>query len=462
MPIEVKMFPKLGGWNPSYKELFLEFTGSDEKKYRTGLRPKEYPFYAGVPIVNGVPDFSQAVFSVDKYGNVRMKNAYIEGTIIAGANSEIDWSYIKNVLVQTAQIANLAVTNEKVASLDAGKITTGYLSADRIAAGSITANKLNVSQLSAISANLGSITAGSITGVTITGGTIQTSTSGQRVVLDSNNWIRLYDSTGVEVGRIFGYLESPYHKIYIFNTYYTAGGGILIGDNLVQLDADNVELGCGGLKGNTNALYYIDSSIFDLGTSTKKFRHLYLSGTAYVDGTVDTTYLIADYLGQSLNANVYDITNLRYLYFNQSYGRFYWGSNWVVDFRYTSDSQPNNTTGWARWDMKLDLIPAAPNSGQIGYATNYWSAIRANTYYGKVTTIQSFQNEDDIKLIKNIKTKRGSDEYFDVSTIPKIGAKNGLYNMGALNGLIIGALKQLTEKVENLENKINELGKNLA
>jgi hypothetical protein len=51
MSISVKMFPRLGGWNPSYKELFLEFTEGGQK-YRTGMRPNDYPFYAFAPITN--------------------------------------------------------------------------------------------------------------------------------------------------------------------------------------------------------------------------------------------------------------------------------------------------------------------------------------------------------------------------------------------------------------------------
>ena len=114
MPIGVKYFPALGNWNLSPKELFFDSVVSGQK-YRTGMRPKDYPFYAFAPVVNGVVQYNSARFFVDKDGNLVATNAQITGKIIAGANSEIDWSYIKNVLVQDAQIQ----------SLSANKITAG-------------------------------------------------------------------------------------------------------------------------------------------------------------------------------------------------------------------------------------------------------------------------------------------------------------------------------------------------
>jgi hypothetical protein len=570
MSISVKAFPTLGGWNPSYKELFLEFTGGDGKKYRTGLRPKEYPFYAGVPIVNGVPDFSQAVFSVDKYGNVRMKNAYIEGTIIAGANSEIDWSYIKNVLVKDAQIESLSankitagtgiinaltiknsltigsggcirqgqtaydtgigfwlgdvsgtpkfsignsagnkltwdgntltiigalktgagslINGQYIDSLDAGKITTGYLSADRLDANTIyikssamIANAIiqnaHIQDSTIQSAKIANLEANKIisgTGIindltikstltmgdgttygkiitynydgkstgfklvdgttptieikggTIIGGTIQTALSGARIKLDSTNYLQVYDSNG--------YLRVKLDTSSL--TFYNTSGSYI-----------------GKIYGYSGSNLFIDGTVEFQGEVFCR-SHLKPTGSTQQLGTSSYPWTAPSYI-----LNIYT----RYIQFSSNWdAQILRGGYVVANMVDTGASQPNNTAGWSRWDLKLDLIPYAPNSGQIGYATNYWQAIRANTYYGKVTTIQSFQNEDDIKLIKSIKIKKGSNEYFDISTIPKIGAENGLYNMGALNGLIIGTLKQLIEKVENLENKINELEKGLA
>lgn len=102
------------------------------------------------------------------------------------------------------QIGTMDANRIVAYSIQADQIATNAISSDKIVAGAVIASKINVTNLSAINANLGSITAGSITGVTITGGTIRTSASGQRVVLDSNNQVRLYASDG-GLSQIYGY-----------------------------------------------------------------------------------------------------------------------------------------------------------------------------------------------------------------------------------------------------------------
>jgi hypothetical protein len=548
MSISTKAFPTLGGWHPSYKELFLEFTGSDGKKYRTGLRPKEYPFYAGVPIVNGVPDFSQAVFLVDKYGNVRMKNAYIEGTIIAGIGSEIDWSYVKNVLVQTAQIADLAVTNAKIANIDASKITTGYLSADRIAARSITADKLNVSQLSAISANLGTITAGNIYGVyiegtTIQGSTIRTAPTGQKRIeivpsSDPNNpnEIIFYKAPNAIAGAIWlDVVDTTLAFLYLYGLT-----GIRLqpfGVNVLEANYNGVFIaGC----------YPWSSATYNLGSSTYKWANLYLSGNAYVDRTVNTTYLAAGYLSQSLNANGYNISNIGSLYCNYLYAGYlgqalnangYNISN-VATLSCSSLScsgtvygsllniGASSTYNYIAGTLKTySILPVSNNYYELGSSSYKWYRIYVSYINGvgdiilenhirpaslslnlNVGTADYYFNEinakyftdrgclawfedgvelndgrkvSDLEAIKSIKPSEKKKTIYgvpqlDYSTLPKVvyrpapidekGNKQGEdgAELTALISIILGAIKELDKKVENLENKFNELEKGLT
>lgn len=70
---------------------------------------------------------------------------------------------------------------------DGGGVTN--INGGNIQTGTVTATQINVSQLSAISADLGTITAG-----TVTGATLQTASSGARVVIDSSNGLRGFDS----------------------------------------------------------------------------------------------------------------------------------------------------------------------------------------------------------------------------------------------------------------------------
>ena len=98
-------------------------------------------------------------------------------------------------------VTNINGGNIQTGTITATQIAAGTITGDRIAAGTITADRLSVTSLSAISANIGTVTAGSITGVTVTGGTIegasiQTATSGQRVLINPTDQIKLYDSLG--------------------------------------------------------------------------------------------------------------------------------------------------------------------------------------------------------------------------------------------------------------------------
>ena len=66
-------------------------------------------------------------------------------------------------------------------------------------------SNLKVGELSAITANLGTVNAGNINGLTITGGVIQTATSGQRITITgSDNYIKVYNSSGTVIGEIGG------------------------------------------------------------------------------------------------------------------------------------------------------------------------------------------------------------------------------------------------------------------
>ena len=69
---------------------------------------------------------------------------------------------------------------------------------------------------------------------------------------------------------------------------------------------------------------------------------------------------------------------------------------------------------------------------------------------------QSSLVEVDKKGQKKItKRKDIEKEVWDEATMPKEVYEDGFYDAGAINGLLIGTVKQLIEKVESLENKIN-------
>ncbi|CEN27973.1 phage tail spike protein [Pseudolactococcus piscium] len=118
--------------------------------------------------------------------NIRVKNSEIvnqinlskEGILIAGSKVQITGqTYIENGVITSAKIQDLSASKLtagtingsviNVININAGNITTGTLSADRIAANSITATHISISSLSALSANLGTVTAGTINAATV-------------------------------------------------------------------------------------------------------------------------------------------------------------------------------------------------------------------------------------------------------------------------------------------------------
>ena len=119
-------------------------------------------------ITNGIiktAHIGDAQITNAKIGNAAITSAKIQDASIVNAK-------ISDATITGAKIQDATITNAKIVNLDAAKITTGYLESDRIKAGSIdatkikaksiTADKISATSLSAISANLGRITSGYI------------------------------------------------------------------------------------------------------------------------------------------------------------------------------------------------------------------------------------------------------------------------------------------------------------
>lgn len=91
------------------------------------------------------------------------------------------------------------VINAGSTTIDGGKITTNTITANQIASNTITASEIQA----------GSITVDRLSAGTLTGFTIQTSSSGQRVIMDdSTNSVQFYDENG-NYWSIIGYWNPP-------------------------------------------------------------------------------------------------------------------------------------------------------------------------------------------------------------------------------------------------------------
>ena len=455
-------------------------------KINIGSGDKTFKFEPDKGIWLGAQDFNSAPFRVTMEGRVYATNVEISGKIVAGVGSEVDWSCIKNIVVERAHIKDGAIDNAKIDWLSADKITTG----------------------------------------TLTGITIQTGDPNQqeKVIRLSSTDTHLMEFL-VE-GEVIGALEVIYNPLNYFAGFslYGGGGSYISGSGKSNMGA--IELGTGNkslylywIANNPDDVrlvtdakiecHWIPAGNYDLGSLNERWRHLYLSGSVYANGTVYSGGISITgscYLGSTYTYSITPQSNNAYnlgsssaywynLYvdfirLNSAYGQIYWGATAVSDFYsigvnycygigevkkcalYPADDlyghlglragydNSSITRRWRtahiHWVISEIVKPPSANTGSCGEAGAYWASVYANTYYGKNTTIQSFQHEDDIALLKSIKEKKeGNKVYFDVSHIEKIKAENGLINLNALNGFLIGVLKQLIEKVEKLEAKIN-------
>jgi len=170
-------------------------------------------------------------------------------TNIAGGNIQTD------TITATQIAANAITTSELTAdSVTSAKIAAGTIVASDISGGTITADKLSVTTLSAISANLGTVTAGSISGVTATfGGAVTLDSSGISIVTGSASVNKIKFSSGASV--------------------YTTTS-----NDLVLLGTDILIAAPGGSAVWTGSAFYSNTAGDDLGTSSARWEHLFLSG----------------------------------------------------------------------------------------------------------------------------------------------------------------------------------------
>ena len=371
-----RIMPFWGGWEIRTFELFKEFqVGSNV--FRSGMKPDEYPFYAYAPVVDGVAQFENARFYIDKDGNLKATNAEIEGKIVAGAGSEIDWSYIKNVLVQTAQIADAAITTAKIADLAVteAKIANASIGTAKIKDASITTAK--IADLAVTDAKIESLNVDKLVGDEIIGKSIKTGT-GDRVELYRSddpmypNTLRWVSSLGEELATI---------KM----SGWAAGMALEITADLLRIWSD-IEV--------DGFLVPVATGEKDLGLSSYRWRNLYLSGNIYVDGLVDGVDISAfkssfdthKSTHYSSGGDLYvptDIRNVHYLYFSSTYGRIIWGSDIIFDFEA------------AEIEVYKNLKPIGTDKS-LGYSDAKWSDLWVvNLHTGDIDLGNNFKIKEE-------------------------------------------------------------------
>ena len=371
-------------------------------------------------------------------------------------------------ITDSAQIKNAIITNAHIT----GTITVGHTEADKT-----SDNAQDYSWLTGIKpptdadhtadivsamayesmveeAKLGtSILSGGIikTDLLLANNIVTTGSTGKRIIISSSpqNEIRFYDGasekgkleitddgTGgyylrlggdagmLEIGAAYGSASINYVKMPFFEGSGKASSGA------VYLEKDSGEQVGLIWSGGGNAVFSLDigtsltkvgsdlvpNDAYDLGSNTDRWQTIYASGSIYCGGNL--------ILGSGSNLNPdSDVSDLgqSYDYFHQLYANL---------VRYKSI---------AAFDSYDDI--------------QLMKDIKMKESFVGQASLVKVDSKGKRKITKRKDVKK---EVWDEKTMPKEVYEDGFYDAGSVNGLLIGAVKQLIEKVETLENIINK------
>ena len=269
-----------------------------------------------------------------------------------------------------------------------------------------------------------------VAGGTLTGNTIKTSDANTRVEMNSSDnalyiyydgvkridlnqdRITLLDGFGIAVAAIWGDAAG-------LNLWASPNG------NNVQIALEDTSINTGKLVPGYN-------QNVDLGSSTERWRTLYLSGS----GT-------SPYGCLYLPPGGYE-------------GRIYSGDNWCVINPRTYGI--HNAVGF---DNLGDTNPEGSGIWELGNDTNYWFKVHAATGGFVEHSPGGLMFEDGLKIIKRMRAKNGRldksslDERLLSSPRGSKKKSDGV-RISYLAMTAISAIKELAERVEALEKKLNK------
>ncbi len=264
-----------------------------------------------------------------------------------------------------------------------------------------------------------------------------------------------YDEAGVEIDATHGI--NIYGSSSAFTTRATKAGTIqcYVGsDGKIYAGAGIVSLGSAGItvKGQ--------SCIFNQSDGTYRGRIHGIADTFSILAAPSTSLFL--YSGVSILTQGNIIPNT--------------GSTWDIGASGTRYDNVHTNHIWVNNHIYLfdDLYPNSDNaSTSLGFAARYNLQVYAN--FIRYKDLASFDVHDDIALLQGIKTKtiirrgpswldkngvkrRGVEKeaiVLDGTSLPKDVFQDGFFDSGGLTGLLLGAIKQLVERVEALEGGQN-------
>ena len=285
---------------------------------------------------------------------------------------------------------------------------------------------------------------------TVTGGVIRTSSGTTRVELNSSSnglgvisggklrlflggsVVEFYDHNENFSGNIFGVASN---SIAITSNTGSAAPRLTLGSSYLDLVNADLRLEC-DLLARWGGSY-------DIGKSATRFRDLWLSRdiafNRYVRNQVTPSSDNMFSLGTS--SRRWRDLNFR---------------NWVV--------------GWGTTASRSFIIPEAANVCNVGTPSLPFNQVYATNVRYK--SLDSFDHIKDIEAIKKIRTKKITveepdevgrkkagyieREVWDPDTLPQDTKRGEYVDAGAITGFLIGAVKELIEKVEALEKSVGQ------
>jgi hypothetical protein len=254
--------------------------------------------------------------------------------------------------------------------LSAAKITTGYLAAARldtlvayisnsamIAAaviqsahiGNLQVKTANIDNLAITDAKISDLTVEKLTGTIITGKTIRTSSGGLRCEMSAPSHDLFLVNASTVVGNQIAqtFIGQHYDNVNCglikYSPYYS------IPFSYANFEIYNSPIGAGSLQA---ALV-----LCDMGSTTLEAGQVWVRGSRLAPYTNNQVWLGSSSYG------------FKGLYLTSA-GIIYNEAIAAMTFEY-------NSASWSNAICRLDILPNADNSGQIGYDTKRWNRVRA-------------------------------------------------------------------------------------
>lgn len=353
-------------------------------------------------------------------GDIKISPAGILGRSSSGAttfsiNGATGIAVLNGLVVGTNVDLGTAQDSAGVTTIVGNTVTTGYVNALNVTAQYVTASI--------------SISSPTITGGTITGGIIKTAASNKRIELNSTgnlNELAFYNAQNTLSGKFYGVGTELQGGPWLFLTAktYINGSVLMTGDISLHGSGDNrIELrdsitGYTYIEAKTASPYNVSinrswlptsSNSHDLGSSTYKWRSIYLSSTVYA---VNLT-----------------ITGAAHFHGGTTDGNF---------------------------------TPSSSNTRYCGTSGAYWARVYSDAYFTKNTAWQTgWDKYDDLQIIRDLKTvkdKNKSSGYkLDASALPKEICDKGFADFGGLISFNLCVSKKIVECVDDLKKTIDIL-----